>query len=187
MGDHITRYDKMPIPPIDAQTEYFDAGAVRIGVEYRVLTEAVAAANRTHLMNAAGDVRGKLEELDDCGVSLHVYGVSNGEFLEFLRFDCFQEEPHYHYVGWSRRTNELLHVDPAADGDPLAWALDRIRARLPQMFERAGAPEAAAMVDLRAIEAIMPRVTEAAYRARFHADKATIQAMAEQPRAPAHA
>jgi hypothetical protein len=187
VGDHITRYDRMPIPAIDAQTEYFEAGNVRIGVEYRVLTEAVAAANRASLMNATGDVRGNLEELDDCGVSLHVFGLSDGEYLEYLRFDCFQEEPHYHYVGWSRRSNELLHIDPVADGDPLAWALDRIRTRLPQMFERAGAPQAAAMVDLRAIETIMPHVTEAAYRARFHADKSAIQATAEQPRVPAAA
>jgi hypothetical protein len=188
MADHITRYDKMPIPPIDANTEYFEAGNVRIGVEYRVLTEAVAAANRAALMGATGDEVGKLEELDDCGVSLHVYGQSSsngadGAWLEHLRFDCFQEEPHYHYVGWARRSNEVLHVDPVADGDALAWALDRIRSRLPQMFERAGVPQLAAMVDLRAIEAIMPRVTEAAFRARFHADKSSIQVLAEQKRA----
>ena len=42
----------------------------------------------------------------------------------------------------------------------------------------------AAMVDIRAIETIMPKVTEAAFRARYHADKAAIQAMAETVRAP---
>jgi hypothetical protein len=47
------------------------------------------------------------------------------------------------------------------------------------MLERAGAPNVAAMVDLRAIEAIMPKVTEAAFRARYHADKAAIRALAE--------
>jgi hypothetical protein len=40
------------------------------------------------------------------------------------------------------------------------------------------------MVDLRAVEAILPKVTEAAFRARFHADKSSIQAIAERPRAP---
>jgi hypothetical protein len=52
------------------------------------------------------------------------------------------------------------------------------------MLERAGAPHVAAMVDIRAIETIMPKVTEAAFRARYHADKAAIQAMAETVRAP---
>ncbi len=182
MSDHITRYDRMPIPAIESQTEYFTAGNIRIGVEYRVLTEAVAAANRAALASATGTVRGNLEELDDCGVSLHVYGLADGNWLEYLRFDCFQEEPHYHYVSWSLSANELLHIDPVADGDPLAWALDRIRTRLPQMLERAAAPHVAAMVDLRAIEAVMPRVTEAAFRARFHADKSAIQTLAEQTR-----
>ncbi len=184
MGDHITRYDRMPIPAQDANTEYFDAGNIRIGVEYRVLTDAVVAVARMNLMVAAsGGETGKLTELDDCGVSLHVHGIADGENLEYLRFDCFQEEPHYHYVGWSRKTNELLHIDPVCDGDPLTWALERIRTRLPQMLERAGASHIAAMVDLRAIEAVMPKVTEAAFRARYHADKSAIQAMAETVRA----
>jgi len=30
MNDHITRYDRMPIPPVESQTTWFDAGSVRI-------------------------------------------------------------------------------------------------------------------------------------------------------------
>ncbi len=44
---HITRYDKMPIPPVEQQTEYFDAGAgTRVEAEAAriVLQEAEAAA-----------------------------------------------------------------------------------------------------------------------------------------------
>ena len=63
-----------------------------------------------------------------------------------------------------------LHIDPVADGDPLAWALERIRTRLPQMLARAGAAELAARVDAREIERVLPRVAEAAYRARYHSD-----------------
>ena len=47
MADHITRYDKMPIPPIEAHTEYFSAGIIRIGVEFRVLND-VAVADGTN-------------------------------------------------------------------------------------------------------------------------------------------
>jgi hypothetical protein len=50
------------------------------------------------------------------------------------------------------------------------------------MFARAKAPQVAAMVDLNAIEAVMGRITEAAYRARFHSNKAEIQKLAEQKR-----
>ncbi|MBW2422688.1 MAG: hypothetical protein JRG86_00470, partial [Deltaproteobacteria bacterium] len=41
---HITRYSVMPIPPIEDRTTWFEAGPVRVGVEYRLLTDAVAAA-----------------------------------------------------------------------------------------------------------------------------------------------
>ncbi len=172
MGDHITRYDRMPIPPILANTEFFEAGPIRIGVEFRVLTDDVVAAIRATLPAAIGAETGKLEDLDDTGVSFHVYGNRDGQAFEFLRFDCFREDPHYHYVGWDRSSNEVLHLDPVADGDPVAWALDRIGSRLPQMLIRAGAADVAATVDLAAIEAILPRVTEAAYRLRYQ-DEAT--------------
>lgn len=171
MADHITRYDKMPIPPIDAHTEFFDAGVIRIGVEYRVLTDDVVAATRDDLEAAAGQDTGQLENLDDSGVSLHVYGRLNGEEKEYLRFDCFREDPHYHYVAWSKKSNEVLHIDPVMEGDPLTWALERIRSRLPQMLRRADAAEIASRVDPGRIDAIMPRVTEAAFRARYRGER----------------
>lgn len=167
MADHITRYDKMPIPPIEAHTEYFAAGIIRIGVEFRVLNDAAVAAIRATLESAQGAETGRLENLDDSGVSLHVFDGEGDAAREHLRFDCFVEEPHYHYVGWARKTNEVLQIDPVADGDPLAWALERIRTRLPQMLVRAGAPEIAARVDPRALEAVFPRIAEAAYRLRY--------------------
>jgi len=167
MGDPVTRYDKMPIPPIEAHTQYFDAGAIRVGVEYRVLTDEVVQSIRASLEGASGDDTGRLENLDDSGVSLHVFGRHGDGLLEYLRFDCFREEPHYHYVSWSEKSNEVLHIDPVADGDPLAWALERIRTRLPQMLRRAGAVDVARAVDAALVESVLPRIAEAAYRARY--------------------
>jgi len=171
MTSHITRYDKMPIPPVEQHTEVFDAGEVSFGVEYRLLTDAIAAASA---IVTAGGADASGARFDDRGVSLHVFAEVGGRRVEVLRFDCFQEDPHYHYVCWEARSNEMLHVDPAADGDPLAWALERIRTRLPQMLERAGAGEAASKVDLRRVDAVLPRVAEAAFRARYHHDDAEI-------------
>ncbi len=176
-SDHITRYSVMPIPPVDAQTELFDAGAVRFGVEYRLLDDAIAAANQ---LAAASGEREAGAGFDDRGVSLHVFGRARDgdEFLEYLRFDCFDEDPHYHYVSWRDHANEMLHLDPVADGDPLSWALDRIRTRLPQMLARAGAPEVAARVDARQVEAVLPKVSEAAWRARYHHDDRAVREQA---------
>ena len=172
MASHITRYDKMPIPPIAAHTQWFDAGAVRFGVEYRLLNDAIAAA--AEIEAASGTDRADPATFDDRGVSIHVEGCDAQGALEYLRFDCFEEDPHYHYVSWRSMSNEMLHIDPIADGDPLAWALERIRTRLPQMLERAGAPELAARVDAREIERVLPRVADAAYRARYHSDAGAV-------------
>ena len=172
MPGHAKRYKLMPIPPIEAHCSFFEAGAVTIGVEYRLLTDDI--------VNQHMDKQGEhmnLGPLDDRGVSLHVYGKgANGERVEHLRFDCFDEDPHYHYVDWDEGNNDIVQVDQVADGDSLAWALDRIRNRLPQMLERAGANETANKVDTTALEAVLPRVSEAAYRARYqHDDAATLK------------
>jgi hypothetical protein len=173
---HITRYELMPIPPVEAQTEYFEAGAISFGVEYRLLTDAIAAVA---VVERADGADAAPPELDDRGVSIHVFGDQQGERRELLRFDCFDEDPHYHYVCWEPMANEVLHLDPVADGDPLAWALERIRTRLAPMLVRAGAADVAGRVDARSIDEVLPRIAEAAYRARYHHDDdATVLARA---------
>ncbi|HXK25862.1 MAG TPA: hypothetical protein VMS55_24550 [Myxococcota bacterium] len=168
MPSHITRYDLMPIPPIEAHTQWFDAGAVRFGVEYRLLNEAIAAAAQVEA--ASGSDRADPATFDDRGVSIHVQGCDDQGALEYLRFDCFEEDPHYHYVSWRARSNEMLHIDAVAEGDPLAWTLERLRTRLPEMLARAGAVHIAARVDRARVEAVLPKVAEAAQRARVEPD-----------------
>lgn len=181
MEPYVTHYEIMPIPPVDAQTRYFHAGPISIGVEYRLLNDAITAR---HIEDDAPDMEG-VAGLEDCGVSLHVLAThDDGERLEHLRFDCFDEEPHYHYIDWKNQSNDMVRIDPIADGDPLAWALDRIRSRLPQMLERAGAGGIVDRIDSSALEAILPRVSEAAYRARYeHDDSATLRGALGEPSA----
>ena len=133
-------------------------------VEYRRLSDAVAAA--AQLEPADGRVRGQTTELDDRGVSIHVFGKQDGEEREFLRFDCFEEDPHYHYLSWRERSNEMLHMDPAALGDPVAFALECIERRLPALLRRAGAADLAAAVDVIALARVLPEVQEEAMRLR---------------------
>jgi hypothetical protein len=164
---HVTKYDVMPLPPVPERTAWFEAGPLAIGVEYRLVGDAIAAAaEKQAAVGTAGSAAAAARGLDDRGVSLHVCGIEGGERLEHLRFDCFQEDPHYHYVSWRTRTNHMLHLDPVAEGDPLVWALARIRARLPEMLARAGAGELAERLDRQALEALLPKVAEAAFRAR---------------------
>jgi hypothetical protein len=154
----------MPIPPVAEHMETFKAGAVTIGVEYRILTNELIA---TMGMKASSD----LGQLDDTGVSLHVYAKGADGDLERLRFDCFKDDPHYHYISWAKKTNEHVFIDPHVHGDILAWALETIRARLPEMLERAGIENAEQVVDRKRLEQILPLVTESAYRSRLNVDK----------------
>ena len=84
---HVTRYSVMPIPPVEAHTSWFEAGPLRIGVEYRLLTDAVAAAHQA--VAAAGDAPGLTTGLDDRGVALHVCGEQDGEWN---RLEAYLEE-----------------------------------------------------------------------------------------------
>jgi hypothetical protein len=61
----------------------------------------------------------------------------------------------------------MIHLDPIADGDPLTWALDRLRTRLLPMLIRAGAADVAKQVDVPAIDALLPRIAETAFRLRY--------------------
>ena len=173
MSSHITRYDLMPIPPVEAHTQWFEAGVLRFGVEYRVVNDAIAAASE--IAAASGDSRPPPGSIDDCGVSIHVVGQHEGKALEYLRFDCFDEDPHYHYVSRQAQSNEMLHIDPLAEGDALGWALDRLRSRLPQMLARAGAGFLVGKLDAALLDDVLPRVAEAAYRSRYqHADEGSL-------------
>jgi hypothetical protein len=46
MNDHITPLRPDADPAVETQTTWIDAGAVKIGVEYRLLTDAIAARTR---------------------------------------------------------------------------------------------------------------------------------------------
>lgn len=171
----VTHYQQMPIPPVEAHTKYFEAGVVTLGVEYRLLDDAIAAASAKE--TAKGNAGGA-NQLDDRGVSLHVFGAHGEGSREYLRFDCFEEDPHYHYVDWRAQTNQMVHIDSDAEGDALAWAIDRIRKRLPQMLERAGASSLARSFDPALVEAILPAVEAEAQRARLDHDEEAIRSAA---------
>ena len=165
------RYPILPIPWIPEHTEMISAGVLTIGVGHRVLDEATAKAYldevgyvrrptpTTTTVNAPIDGR-------DAGVCIHVLGPGrDGDLVEYLRLDCFDDEPHYHYVYNDERAQDRVFLDPTLDGDPMEWALDRLRTRMPEVLTKVGAPELAAQVDPGAIEAALPEVREAVARA----------------------
>jgi hypothetical protein len=133
-----TTYTIPPAPPDPASTDWFDIGPLRLGIEYRKLDPATLDAiyaDSEHLdaLHEASPEGGFTDE----GVSVHV--VSRADDHEFVRFDMFVDEPHYHYVDKAEGTNTIVMLDTVAHGPVVPWALGQLRHRLPDMLRHAGA------------------------------------------------
>jgi len=88
-----------------------DAGVVSFGIEHRVIK-------------------------GDQGVTIRVLSADTGTETELLRFDCFDQAPHYHYgIG---AENERWMLDKTTAGNPIGWTIRQLRERLPQMLDKAG-------------------------------------------------
>jgi len=78
-----------------------------------------------------------------------VWGSDDGH--EYLRFDVFADEPHYHYVhkpgAGGDVVNNVIDFDAVASGEMLPWVLDCLRKRLPEMLRAAGGESVAAAVE----------------------------------------
>jgi len=140
-------YQVQPQPWDESCTRWVAAGPLRIGVEWRdVDPEALLAT-----YGAGTDDMAEIVEKSpaggffDKGVSLHVCAVDPAH--EFLRFDVFDDDPHYHYVDTSGQSNRVVAFDEVAHGDMLPWALDRLRTNLPAMLRGAGGDGVAALVE----------------------------------------
>ena len=78
----------------------------------------------------------RAEIMNDQGLCLQVYSEVDSKDTEILRFDCFDQTPHYHYG--PENLNIRLHMDKTTAGNPLGWSLGNIRNNLPAMVRRAG-------------------------------------------------
>jgi len=158
-----TVYRVPPIPPDAEHTTWVDAGALSIGVEYRLLDDAELAANY------AGEQMDEIEDaldgktVQDNGVSLHVCGNQDGH--EYLRFDLFDAEPHYHYIDPSGESQRIVDYDRVALGAMLPWALDQIRHRLAPMLAHAGGAALVPQLDIARITASLKQVEKLAREA----------------------
>jgi hypothetical protein len=140
-------YQVQPQPWDESCTRWVPAGPLRIGVEWRdVDPQALLATYGEGTSDMAEIVeKSPAGGFYDKGVSLHVCAVEPAH--EFLRFDVFDDDPHYHYVDTSGQSNRVVAFDQVAHGDMLPWALDRLRSNLPPMLRSAGGDDVAAQVE----------------------------------------
>ena len=123
------RFEQMPIPMVEEHCISVDAGAVQLVVESRLLTNDII--NETY-----GDTVEQRVAFDDGGATLHVCGTVDG--LEHLRFDCFEDEPHYHYIDHADGANTVVRIDELAVGDPVEFSLSCVEHHLPGMLRHSG-------------------------------------------------
>ena len=117
------RLDKfMLIPLMEEWTNWIEAGPIKIGVEGRAI--------------------GTLEEgIFNRGPSVHVFDAETD--LEWLRFDCFDKGPHYHYILQADQHNLNWGYDFATNGELYPWVVRMLGERLNAMLRVAGADELA--------------------------------------------
>jgi len=138
----------MPIPMIEKNAEWIDAGPVSFAVEVRVLAG---------MDEAAGAGAG--------GGTIHVFSPDHGE--EWVRFDCFDDEPHYHYLDQRAKTNTVWTYDDAVNGPMTPWAVAALRSNLSAILRSAGAEALADGVEREGVDpAVYDRVAAALERAR---------------------
>ena len=121
-------------------TDIIEAGNIRFGLEMR--------------RQASGDG----------GLAIHVLSELAGntgrvftEETELLAFDCFRDDPHYHYG--PRNKNHRIFWDKTLVPDPLGWCLDQFKSgKLKAMLERAGYPGVAADLDEDLLASVIPQV-----------------------------
>jgi hypothetical protein len=154
-------YTAMPIPMVPEMCIPVDAGPVRFVIESRRLTNAILEETYRDQEIPEAHV-----EFDDYGPTLHVCGTADG--LEHLRFDCFEHEPHYHYIRNHEQSNVICRIDEVAVGDPVDFTLRCVRNQLPEMLELAGATELSAQARTAHddVMAALDKVSELMARAR---------------------
>ena len=99
---HVTRYSVMPIPAIAEREASFRAGPIRVGVEYRLLTDAIAADIGSELGVYGYRFRG---QRFDCGSKA---GFLQATVAFGLARDDLREDLH-------RYLTEMIQVDKAAE------------------------------------------------------------------------
>jgi hypothetical protein len=135
-------YAMLPIAMVPEACRHVPAGPVTFVVEGRRLTDEAILGSA--VAQGTTDVVEGPTGVDDGGMTVHVLGAADR--LEHLRFDCFDQQPHYHYIDNVTGSNTVVRIDTHAEGDPTAWSLARLRERLPEMLAHAGVPDLAEQV-----------------------------------------
>ncbi len=95
----------------------------------------------------------------DRGPSLRIYGDVEGKPVQLLRFDCFENAPHFHYDPEGK--NNQLRIDKSKVSDPIAWSMDYLQGNVASLVRIAGYSALADQLDEGVLAAALPTVEKA--------------------------
>jgi hypothetical protein len=160
------RYDVPVIAPVPEHTRYYEAGALRVGVEYRLLNDDVmdgsSEIDDPEVAARIAEIRNAMT-FDDRGVSFHVCDAGSG--VEYLRFDMFEDGPHYHYLHPDEDYHVVVIYDTFACGPMFDWTITCLESRLPAMLRHAGQEELADRISQADVDELIPQLVDAAQAA----------------------
>jgi hypothetical protein len=162
-----THYDVLPIPARLPYTRLFSAGPIQIGVEYRLLNEDIISEeygedSREQFGNAPPPELPAV--VDEDGVSVHIFDETASR--EYVRFDCFEDYPHYHYIDAAAGHQTVHGFDVVAHGPMDEWVVQCLSRRLPEMLTEAGAADLARALDPTTLGSVLEDVALEIERAR---------------------
>jgi hypothetical protein len=163
-------YNIPPQPPDPENTRYLPAGAITFGIEYRDVDPESLAATYADDPEQLAELEEKSPEggFSDEGVSIHVCGTDDGH--EYVRFDVFDDEPHYHYIHrtptGAEVVNNVIDFDTAAHGEMLPWAIGCLRTRLPAMLTEADGSHLVPRLDTHLVARVIDDVERIAEKAQ---------------------
>jgi hypothetical protein len=144
------------IPPIQSETTDYPAGILTFGFEQRSLD--LRAEDIPKVWEPKADA-----VLKDGGPTIHVWETATR--AEYLRFDCFEIDPHYHYNWPTRRHIFVVPYDMFAHGeDMLSWTFRCLRSRLPNLLANSEGAELAGQLDEGAVMRALDKMERDAYR-----------------------
>src|SRR5256886_1760326 len=95
----------------------------------------------------------------DHGPSLRIYGDVEGKPVQLLRFDCFENQPHFHYDPDGK--NNRIFLNTTRVSDPIAWTIDYLRGNFTSLVRIAGYGKLADQLDETALTATLPGIEKA--------------------------
>jgi hypothetical protein len=95
----------------------------------------------------------------DRGPSLLIIGDVDGKHVQLMRFDCFENQPHFHYDPEGK--NNQLRMDKAHVTDPIQWSMDYLRGNVASLVRIAGYSRLAEQLDEEVLAAALPTVEKA--------------------------